>query len=148
MEARFYQVGGQLPADVDAVLPGLLDKITSTGKRVLLIVADTAVARLDERLWPAGSAFLPHGKMGEGDEDRQPILLAGVGQAAGQVGERLPVITAGAEEAFEIPAESIVYLYHAAVADNAARRLAGLQEKGWRVSLFEQTAQGWRKQSI
>ncbi len=144
-EARFYQLAGNLPADVDAFLPGFLDKLVNDGKRVLLVSADNAVSRLDERLWPTGAGFLPHGRVGEGDEVRQPVLLAGVGQAQEHLEGRLAVLVAGAEEAFDIPAESLVYVYHAAAAESAVRRRGMLAGLGWSVSFFQQTERGWKK---
>jgi DNA polymerase-3 subunit chi len=146
-EARFYQLAGNLPADVDAFLPGFLDKLVGDGKRVLLIGADNAVSRLDERLWPAGAGFLPHGRVGEGEEARQPVLLAGVAQGRDYLEGRLAVVVAGAEEAFDIPAESMVYVYHAAVAESAAKRRDMLAGQGWVVSFFQQTERGWKKAS-
>jgi hypothetical protein len=59
--------------------------------------------------------------------------------------DRLAVVVAGAEEAFDIPAESLVYVYHAAAAESAARRRDMLAGQGWSVSFFQQTDRGWKK---
>lgn len=63
---------------VEEALPELLEKTLERGKRALVTCADPALLdRLDERLWTwRPESFLAHGRAGQADAARQPILLA------------------------------------------------------------------------
>lgn len=63
---------------IDQVLPRIAERVTGEGGRLLVVAADPDLAaRIDERLWTySPDSFLAHGRAGQGDEARQPILIA------------------------------------------------------------------------
>ncbi|SFR98622.1 DNA polymerase III subunit chi [Sphingomonas jatrophae] len=75
MQVDFYHVGA---GGVEAVLPRIAERVLDGGGRLLVVAEDEALAaRLDERLWDwSPESFLAHGRAGQGDEARQPILIA------------------------------------------------------------------------
>jgi DNA polymerase-3 subunit chi len=100
MQVSFYQVKGETPGAVDAVLPALLGKAMGVGPVLLVAPTENRAQRLEESLWEPGAGFLPHGLAGGAHDGLQPVLLVA---AAGDVasGGRLPVVIAGAEGALE-----------------------------------------------
>ena len=72
--ARFYHLTRN---PVEVTLFRLLTKALEAGLRVEVRGADAErLAWLDEKLWLIDDAsFLPHGMAGDGDDDRQPVLL-------------------------------------------------------------------------
>ena len=64
-------------SSLSEVLPELLEKTLQRGWRALVRAADDGLLReMSDRLWTARpDSFLAHGRDGEGDEARQPILL-------------------------------------------------------------------------
>lgn len=62
---------------LDQVLPGLLEKTLQRGWRAIVRVREVSLlAHLDERLWTwRDDSFLPHGRAGDEQADRQTILL-------------------------------------------------------------------------
>ena len=64
-------------ASLEQVLPELLEKTLARGWRALIYSTDSdRLAALDTALWTyRDESFLPHGMVGEGADDRQPILL-------------------------------------------------------------------------
>ena len=75
MQVDFYQLAG---ASLDQVLPRLAERVLGEGERLLVVADDGGVlAHVDALLWRyAPESFLPHGRVGDGDEAAQPILLA------------------------------------------------------------------------
>jgi len=71
----FYQLGD---VPLEQVIASLAQKVLDSGARLLILAGeDASLARLDRMLWDQGrTSFLPHGLAGEGDDSRQPILLA------------------------------------------------------------------------
>lgn len=73
-EAFFYHLERR---GLEAVLPGLVERSLARGWRVG-ICADSAerAEALDTLLWTYDDrSFLPHGRPGDGDEARQPVLI-------------------------------------------------------------------------
>ena len=75
MQVDFYHL---TRTPLDRVLPQIAEKVLAAGDRLLIVIADADErTRLDRLLWTyAADSFLPHGPMGAGDEQAQPILLA------------------------------------------------------------------------
>lgn len=62
---------------LEAVLPQLLEKTLERGWRAVVEIGSTERAEaLDAHLWTyRDDAFLPHGRAGEDNEARQPVVL-------------------------------------------------------------------------
>ncbi len=75
MQVDFYQLTRD-PAE--QVLPAIAQKILDDGGRFLIVSSDTAqLDRLSSALWAwKPDSFLAHGRIGEGAEAMQPILLS------------------------------------------------------------------------
>lgn len=159
-QVSFYQVTGELPASLDAVLPPLLEKILKSGAQVLLVApTESRCTRLDETLWTyAEASFLPHAKVADAHPGAHPVLLTwaeGAPAAQGQAAGRIPVILAGAEGALEmflsqsVPPEKILYMFTAGQADVARARplFKGLKEKGHTLQYWQQTEKGWQNKA-
>lgn len=71
----FYQLDG---APIDRVLPKLLEKAYTTGKKSLILSPSLPrIDHLDDALWTYDpEAFLPHGLSTEAKPSEQPILLS------------------------------------------------------------------------
>lgn len=63
---------------VERALPRLVEKAYAAGHRVLVVNhLPERLDALDQALWTFSSpAFIPHGKLGDGQEEDQPVLLA------------------------------------------------------------------------
>ncbi len=147
----FYQTLGDTPAHVDAVLPQLLDKATSSGQRVALYCPTPARhIRLDETLWShAPTAFLPHGMAGGPHDAQQPVLLCLPEKTP--FPDRLPIILAGAEPALidMLPTHAkILYMFdNSPIVTTRARELwATLKKNEHTLTYWKQTEKnGWEK---
>ena len=75
MRVDFYQLSRD-PAE--AALPLIAGKVVESGERLLVVSADGEQrGRIRQALWSVGpQAFLANGEAGEGEEERQPILLS------------------------------------------------------------------------
>jgi DNA polymerase-3 subunit chi len=76
LRVDFYQLGDGGAAE--GVIAQIAGKVLGEGGRLLVVAADEGyLARLDRLLWDQGTAsFLPHGRAGDGDDTRQPVLLS------------------------------------------------------------------------
>lgn len=76
-EITFYQVKDPMPATVDRVLAGLLEKVLQEGHRVLVVCpSKQRLERIDEALWAAlPESFIPHGNTDDAYTALQPVLL-------------------------------------------------------------------------
>ncbi len=75
MQVDFYHLTA---TPLDRALPGIAQRVLSSGER-LLIVSENEAQRgaIDRLLWTfSAESFLPHGQAGEGDEAGQPVLIA------------------------------------------------------------------------
>lgn len=108
MQVMFYELSRD-PAH--AVVPLLARRIVETGGRVLVVSADDKQrGAISAALWshrPEG--FLANGQAGEGNEDRQPILLSDIPDPAN--GARFLVIADGVWCEGEEPFERTFYLF-------------------------------------
>ncbi|HEY0314523.1 MAG TPA: DNA polymerase III subunit chi [Allosphingosinicella sp.] len=61
-------------APLERVLPAIAEKVLASGGRLLVVVDEGQLPRLDEQLWTfAKDSFLPHGRV---NPEAQPILLS------------------------------------------------------------------------
>jgi DNA polymerase III subunit chi len=69
---------------IERVLPRIVELVLGGGGRLLVVDGDARRrAALDRLLWNYDKeAFLPHAQHGEGDDARQPVLIAGEVNAA------------------------------------------------------------------
>lgn len=76
MRVDFYQLTRD-PAE--AALPLIARNVLNAGERLLIVSQDEGQRqRVSQALWSlGGESFLANGLAGEGDEARQPILVAG-----------------------------------------------------------------------
>ena len=63
---------------LERVLPPIAEKVVATGNRLLVVAKDDEQAgRIDRLLWSYRPAsFLPHARVGTGDDAAQPVLIA------------------------------------------------------------------------
>lgn len=75
MQVDFYHLTA---APLERVLPQIAAKVVEGGGRLLIVAADEAQATaLDRLLWTwAPESFLPHARLGAGDDALQPVLIA------------------------------------------------------------------------
>lgn len=155
---RFYHAAGETPAALDALLPALLAKITSTGQSVALVVADDARAeRLCETLWTYHPAsFLPHGRLSDGPppEAHPTLILTAQELAENPQPQRLPLFLAGTESHIpETTGDTLhCYLFFSAPAVlETARKVYAHRQKAAKAGqgptpqYFQQTPTGWAK---
>lgn len=77
-EIWFYHLQSQPLAKV---LPALVEKTLARGwKAVIQTASEERLTALDDLLWTYSDAtFLPHGKQGDSDAERQPVYLTQAG---------------------------------------------------------------------
>ena len=75
MQVDFYHLTDR---PLDRVLPQIAEKVVASGARLLIVAAGEEQRRhLDRLLWTyAPESFLPHGLLGAGDDEAQPVLIA------------------------------------------------------------------------
>jgi DNA polymerase-3 subunit chi len=146
---QFYQL---LTTPLDRALPKLVEKAMSGGFRILLTAGSPEQAEyLNQLLWtydPAG--FLPHGAAGEGNEERQPVLIS-IEEAALN-SAKLLLVTDGrmpqAPEQYERVADIFDGRDPVAL-DAARRRWSSYKEKGFSMTYLKQTDNGgWDKKVV
>ncbi|MBW6525650.1 DNA polymerase III subunit chi [Sphingomonas sp. RHCKR7] len=81
MQVDFYHLT-RMP--LERALPQVAEKVVANGARLLIVAAEEEQrAALDRLLWSyAPASFLPHARLGGGDDTRQPVLIAGTLDAA------------------------------------------------------------------
>lgn len=81
MKVDFYHL---TTSPLERVLPRIAERILAEGGRLLVVEADPARrSALDKLLWAyAPDSFLPHGMSGGEHDAEQPVLIAGVVDAA------------------------------------------------------------------
>lgn len=159
-QVSFYQVTGELPAAVDAVLPPLLEKILKSGAQALVVTPTEArCTRLDETLWTyAEASFLPHATTTDATPENHPVLLTYADEAQNPCTHapgRLPLVLAGAEAVLEqllaqpTPPEKILYLFTASQADVTRARpfYKKLKEQNHQLQYWQQTEKGWQNKA-
>lgn len=75
MQVDFYHLTAM---PLERVLPQIASKVVEGGGRLLIVAADDArLQALDRLLWTfSPESFLPHARIGAGDDAAQPVLLA------------------------------------------------------------------------
>lgn len=75
MKVDFYHLTAR---PLERVLPSICEKVLADGGRLLIVVGDDDQRDgLDRLLWTYSTeGFLPHGCIGAGQDETQPILLA------------------------------------------------------------------------
>ncbi|MFZ5746224.1 MAG: DNA polymerase III subunit chi [Pseudomonadota bacterium] len=81
MRVDFYHL---TRAPLARVLPQIAEKVLAGGGRLLVVAGDQSEqAMLDQLLWSwSPESFLPHARMGAGDDSLQPVLIADTPVAA------------------------------------------------------------------
>jgi DNA polymerase III subunit chi len=81
MRVDFYHLTAM---PLERALPQIAERVVAGGGRLLVVDADAdRRAALDRLLWTwQPDSFLPHAQLGQGDDARQPVLLAGEVNAA------------------------------------------------------------------
>lgn len=76
MQVDFYHLTSM---PLERALPRIAERVLAGGARLLIVAADEAQrVALDRLLWEyAPESFLPHGRLGAGDDTAQPVLIAG-----------------------------------------------------------------------
>ncbi|GGC00364.1 DNA polymerase III subunit chi [Novosphingobium endophyticum] len=116
MRVDFYQLSRD-PAEV--ALPLIAGKVIASGERLLVVSADGEQRqRIRQALWSAGAeAFLANGEAGEGQEERQPILLSDRAEPAN--GARFLAIADGQWREGDTPFARTFYLFGDATVQQA-----------------------------
>jgi DNA polymerase-3 subunit chi len=75
MQVDFYHLT-HMP--LERALPRIAERVLSAGERLLIVARDEAQrATLDRVLWDyTPDSFLPHARLGAGDDAAQPVLIA------------------------------------------------------------------------
>ena len=81
MKVDFYHLT-RMP--IERVLPRIAERVLASGDRLLIVAAaEPQRAMLDRLLWEyEADSFLPHARIGTGDDAVQPVLIAGDVNAA------------------------------------------------------------------
>jgi len=116
MRVDFYQLSRD-PAE--KALPLLAEKALKAGQRLLVVAEDEGqLARISEALWNhSPESFLAHGRAGEGEEARQPILLSREAQPAN--GAQVMALADGIWRESDSPIGRILYLFDDATLQQA-----------------------------
>lgn len=119
-QVDFYQLSHD-PAE--KVVPAIAQRLLDGGDRLIVIDRrEGALDRLSRALWSyRPESFLAHGRMGEGDEAIQPILLSdgGEGAAAPANGARHIALTDGQWRDEALSFTRIFYFFDEAGLDGA-----------------------------
>lgn len=141
-EIGFYHLTRTGP---EQALPRLLARTLEAGERAVVRCRDAArLAALDESLWRADEAWLPHGSAADGDAKLQPIWLTTEDEAPNH--GRFLFLLDGVESVTTAAFTRVFDLFdgtdEAAVA--AARlRWKAARDSGHRLTYWQQTEQGW-----
>ena len=75
MQVDFYHL---TLTPLQRALPRIAEKIIGSGERLLVVAqSEDQIATIDRDLWTYDAeSFLPHGKLGDGFDESQPILIA------------------------------------------------------------------------
>lgn len=108
MRVDFYQLSRD-PAE--AALPLIARNVMKTGERLLVVSGDPQQRqRISQALWSLGEdSFLANGAVGEGHEERQPILISEVPEPLN--GARFVAIADGQWREGEMPFARTFFLF-------------------------------------
>ncbi len=149
-EIRFYHAQH---SSLDQVLPGILGKALSGGRRVVVRLADAgSVEQMNEHLWVYNpDSFLAHGSAKEGHAALQPIWLTDKDENPN--GADVLVTVPGA--ANDVPPNLDKFTLCCDMIDGrleedvtAARtRWKAYKDAGHEVTYWQQTDKGWEKKA-
>ena len=115
----------------EAALPLIARATLKAGERLLVVSADDAqLGRIGEALWAKlPESFLAHGKAGEAQAERQPILLSGETEPAN--GARFLAIADGVWREGEVPFARIFLMFDETTLQGARDcwRMLGVREE-------------------
>lgn len=116
MRVDFYQLSRD-PAE--AALPLIARNVMKVGERLLVVAEDPQQRqRICQALWSLGEdTFLANGMAGEGQEDRQPILLSEATEPLN--GAKFMAIADGRWREGDIPFERTFFLFDDATVQHA-----------------------------
>ncbi|MDB5406310.1 MAG: polymerase subunit chi [Rhodospirillales bacterium] len=135
---------------LEHALPKLLERSLAAGFRVLVVAGSAErVVHLDAVLWTYDDAsFLPHGRSGDGQPERQPILLGEREENAN--GADMLVLTDGAGSSRLAEYRRCLDLFdggdESAVAA-ARERWQAAKAAGHTLTYWQQTVTGWTKKA-
>jgi|GEM_PF-331177 len=154
MQVDFYQLEATTQSAYEAALPQILTKALAA-EHVIAIVAptNTAVNRLDERLWSAdATSFLPHDVAKKGIETTAAVVLFSAEEPLNISNKFTLIISLGGglkELAFPDNIKRCLDMFTSQEAQvKAARtRWKSYKEAEHTLSYYAQTDQGWQKKS-
>ena len=148
-EIRFYHLQKQ---SQDQVLPMLLSKAYSQGRKVVVKLSDAAaVTKMNEHLWTFSSvSFLAHGCAKDGNASRQPIWLTDKDENPNDA--EVLIICAGTTSEmhgdFTLCCEMLNGHDDRAVQDARARWKRYKEEEKYELTYWQQSEQGaWGKKA-
>lgn len=149
-EIRFYHAQY---SSLEQVLPGILGKALSGGRRIVVWFADKAlVEQMNEHLWTYNpDSFLPHGSAKDGFASDQPVWLTD--QAENPNGADVLMTVRGATH--DLPPNLADFTLCCDMIDGrldddvaAARaRWKAYKDAGHDVTYWQQTDKGWEKKA-
>lgn len=146
LRADFYHLGRSA---VEQVFLRIAQRTLADGGRLLVVSADDALAgRLDAFLWShEPTAFLPHGRSGQGDEATQPVLIAPTPDAAN--GARFIALVDGVWRDEALGFERAFYLFDDRTIEEARAVWRSLGDReGIERQFWKQDEEGrWRQQA-
>ena len=146
MDIHFYQTTGSTPADVEGVLPKLVEELLRNTPRIAIVCPTPERRdRLNERLWTfRPDSFIPHGAAGEPFAEQQPVLLVLPNEKPTNNASILVNLTSANDFAVEKTAR-IIDLFDASESQTKAARVRWKhwKEQGTTPVFFTQTDAGW-----
>jgi DNA polymerase-3 subunit chi len=113
---------------LERVLPNICEKLLGAGERVLVVTSPARVAQLDRDLWTsAPDSFLPHGAVGGGRDDSQPILISDSISPANEA--RNIALADGQWRDEALSFDRAFYFFDTATIDNARSAWRGLKDR-------------------
>lgn len=143
MRVDFYQLSRD-PAE--AVVPLLAQATLNAGERLLVVSGEEAqLGRISEALWSAKpESFLAHARAGEGNEERQPILLSQSPEAGN--GARYMLLADGAWRDEALGFERAFLLFGEATLEGARQCWRDLgKREGLERHFWKQEGGRWRE---
>jgi len=147
-EVRFYHLQRQ---GLEEALPKLVEKIYSTGLKVIIKTADVEMQdKLDRALWEYSSAsFIPHDISGCKQSDIQPIYLTTVDENPTKA--TIQIIVNAAESNITQDFERCLYMFDGRdenIVTAARTAWKALKDKDWEMSYWQQReVGGWEKKA-
>lgn len=146
----FYQVRDPMPSTTDKTLAHLLEKVVSSGHRVLVVCPNAQRAeRIDDMLWTyKEESFLPHGLESDGVHlEKQPILVTTKPENANGADVLVTVSGAQGGSAHDYTRAIDIFEGHENQVAKARERWKLYKDAGFELSYFEHTGTGWQKKA-